>query len=362
MTELSLSEVCPGSLPWEILLAPTIAAEDALARLDERLSRSNLREGWIARTHFADASASLWNDGETVHVEDLVLHEAGMDVNLPTQELSKAMHIIRARRQLQSAEPRWAFTDEGLDRLRGKYIREEAYMRQSSLGTAVMAVEAEFDDVLVAVERSIDRVSDAVTEAENHHWLRDTLVYDPDWDEEERLMLWKSVVQRTESLPATVAVAICFNAWERIQPLQHLPWLGTQLSAALFRARAKTQSHLFCLNVGLRKAGNERPRKTDLASQIVRGLKAIRESAELGLKEHDRWLNAYNVLSRKLRGRRSTSRLSALIDLAMRRPLISASLVAKELKITPRAAQTLIAELGLRETTGRSRYRAWAIL
>ena len=32
------------------------------------------------------------------------------------------------------------------------------------------------------------------------------------------------------------------------------------------------------------------------------------------------------------------------------------------LKITPRAAQDLVAELGLREATGRGRYRAWGIL
>jgi hypothetical protein len=296
-------------------------------------------------------------------VEDLVLHEAGMDVHLPTQELSRAMHIIRVRRQMQSVEPRWAFTDEGLGSLRGKHVRLESGTRETPKGASRgTAVEAEFDDVLVAVERSIDRVSDVVRDAENLPWLRDPLVYDSDWDEEERLMLWRSVVHQTESMPVTVAVAICFNAWERIQPLQHLPWLGTQLSAALFRARAKTQSHLFCLNVGLRNAGNERSRKADLTPRIARGLKAIKAGAEFGLKEHDRWLNAYNILSRKLRGRRSTSHLSALIDLAMQRPLISTGLVAKELKITPRAAQTLIAELGLRESTGRSRYRAWTIL
>jgi hypothetical protein len=44
------------------------------------------------------------------------------------------------------------------------------------------------------------------------------------------------------------------------------------------------------------------------------------------------------------------------------RPLVSAGMIAEELKITPRAAQDLVAELGLREATGRGRYRAWGIL
>ena len=44
------------------------------------------------------------------------------------------------------------------------------------------------------------------------------------------------------------------------------------------------------------------------------------------------------------------------------RPIASAGMIAAELKITPRAAQDLVGELGLREATGRGRYRAWGIL
>ena len=59
------------------------AAEDSLARLDERLGSSLIREGWIGRTHFKDACASLWLQGELVHLEDLVLHDAEMDLRAP---------------------------------------------------------------------------------------------------------------------------------------------------------------------------------------------------------------------------------------------------------------------------------------
>jgi hypothetical protein len=37
-------------------------------------------------------------------------------------------------------------------------------------------------------------------------------------------------------------------------------------------------------------------------------------------------------------------------------------MIAEELHITPRAAQNLVADLGLREATGRGRYRAWGII
>ncbi len=78
--------------------------------------------------------------------------------------------------------------------------------------------------------------------------------------------------------------------------------------------------------------------------------------------DHDRWLMARNLLARKLAGRRSTSRLPELLDYVLTRPIVSAGMIAEELGITPRAAQNLVAELGLREATGRGRYRAWGIL
>jgi hypothetical protein len=45
----------------------------------------------------------------------------------------------------------------------------------------------------------------------------------------------------------------------------------------------------------------------------------------------------------------------------MSRPIVSAGMIAKQLSITSRAAQNLVAELGMREATGRARYRAWGV-
>jgi hypothetical protein len=41
---------------------------------------------------------------------------------------------------------------------------------------------------------------------------------------------------------------------------------------------------------------------------------------------------------------------------------IEPGLIAKELKITQRAALGLVAELNIREVTGRGRYRAWGVM
>jgi hypothetical protein len=71
---------------------------------------------------------------------------------------------------------------------------------------------------------------------------------------------------------------------------------------------------------------------------------------------HDRWLTTRTLLARKLGGRRSTCRRCSTTCWPGRLPS------AKELGITPRAAQDLVAELGLREAMGRGRYRAWGVL
>src|SRR3954449_6692974 len=95
-------------LPWTVLAGPLAAAEDALARLDERLGSSPIREGWTSRTHFMDACACLWLQGELVHLEDLVLHDAGMDQRAPTHELTRAHAMLRSRRRIAAADPGWA--------------------------------------------------------------------------------------------------------------------------------------------------------------------------------------------------------------------------------------------------------------
>jgi len=69
---------------------PVAAAEDALARLDERLGSSPIRGGWVSRTHFTDACACLWLQGALVHLEDLVLHDAERDLRAPTHALTRA--------------------------------------------------------------------------------------------------------------------------------------------------------------------------------------------------------------------------------------------------------------------------------
>jgi predicted transcriptional regulator len=67
-------------------------------------------------------------------------------------------------------------------------------------------------------------------------------------------------------------------------------------------------------------------------------------------------------MERKLDGRRASSKLPELGELVMAKPLVSAGVVAKTLDVTPQAARRIVGELGLREMTGRGRFRAWRVL
>ena len=98
--------------PWTLLAGPLATAEDAVARLDERLARSSIKDGWIERTHFSDAADSLWLAGELVHIEDLVLHDAHMDIRAPTHEVTRAHAILRARRRVAESEPVKSFIEK----------------------------------------------------------------------------------------------------------------------------------------------------------------------------------------------------------------------------------------------------------
>ena len=180
-----------------------------------------------------------------------------------------------------------------------------------------------------------------------------------------RMRGWRRGARRSrvrQNLPALLAAAIALLAWEEIDPLQHKAWLGRLLVGAILRGRSRTPSHLVCVNAGLRAISRDRRRARDPTTKLVAILDGFAEAARWGMKEHDRWLLARRQLDRKLVGRRSNSSLPALADLVVARPILSAGLIARELKVTPRAAQDLVTELDLREMTGRGRYRAWGIL
>lgn len=71
---------------------------------------------------------------------------------------------------------------------------------------------------------------------------------------------------------------------------------------------------------------------------------------------------ARDRMERAVRGRRTNSKLPRLIDLVLSRPVVSASMVQEELKVSRQGALDLIGAFSLREMTGKGSFRAWGIV
>jgi Protein of unknown function (DUF1612)/HTH DNA binding domain len=368
-----------SNLPLHTLLSPLVRATAALTRLDERLARSPVREGWIERGHFHDACASLWIDGELVHVEDLVLHDAHRDVRTPTHELTQAHAVLRARRQIFANKPDWALSKVGMRTLISGNPGQ-APETKSALPAHVPANEGEddwlesisltsnepaneFADIDAILRRSEDALERVLTgEPVKAGRERDPLVYEEGRDEDLRLAEWLALVRATKELPPLLRAAIALDAWREIDVLQRAPWLGRLLVAGLLRERGATTAHLASINPGLKSVPREKRQAKDHATRISALLQAIEEAAISGLKEHDRLIIAREQMQRRLKGRRINSKLPQLINLMLARPLVSSTMIEKELKVTMQGALNLVGELNLREMTGRVRFRAWGVV
>lgn len=384
-------------------------ATATLVRLDERIARSPVGEGFVARCHFADAASALWLDGELVHLEDLVLHDAHMDQRAPTHELTRAHEVLRLRRQVVANKPDWALGREGFAMLCGREAVPSTQpplsdMRASvsaacnatvddadddldgdSLGaassgsTSLSAELAALDAALCRANVTLDRAREptaseslagevgrndrsGVVAASKSASERSPWLYDSDWDEPARLGEWQAVLQQNASLPPLLCAAVAFDAWNVTTPLQHAPWLGRLLVSALLRQTGTTTVHLAALYLGARAVDRERRQSRDRTTRLIAFVDSVHESAVAGIKEHDRMMLARAQMQRRLKGRRSTSKLPELIELVLSRPLVSSGMIEKQFGVTTAGALNLIGQLDLREITGRGRYRAWGVM
>jgi hypothetical protein len=222
-----------------------------------------------------------------------------MDVRSPTHELTRAQAALRTRRRIAGGAPDWAMSAEGLAILRGDgdsksadATRADEAAERGEATTPDSAGDAGADPLaeeLAALDRALESSKQFLAGGQAVAKLaRDPLIYDPDWEDGEKLEAWRRSATASQSDPPLLAAAILWDGWERNPPLERQAWLGNLLVPALLRARRKTRSHLLCLNSALRLVRREKHRSPEQVTRLNAFLEAIAAGAEAGMTEHDR--------------------------------------------------------------------------
>ena len=376
-----------GAAALADLIGPLSAADDALARLDERLRASPVRAGVLARADAAEACAALWAEGELVALDDLVLHDAGMDVRTPSHALVRAQQYLRLRRQAATGDPEFLLTPAGILRLLGRPPRSPESQAGEGAGEAedplvghvfvpgvagaagpleksgADPLDADPLDTALADLTAATRAADAVLQRDAAPPNRDGFLYDESLDEPQILAAWRARFAEADTLPPLLGALLLARSWRQTEPVQRQAWLAPLLAGLYLRRRGRTKAHLLSFTLGLRLLRPKPHRGATLVEDLHRDLAVVDAAARESLAQHDRLMLAKALLARKGRGRRHSSALPRLAALLLDSPLVSVPMIAETLKISPQAAQILVRDLGpnLREITGRQRYRAWTI-
>lgn len=302
------------------LALPLETAAAAVVRLDEQVGRlGRVGEGYRARSDFQDACAQRALAGELVPIDDLVLVDAGSPIRLSTIELTRARIVLQARRSAAAHPPAWAWSDPAL-----------------------------FDDRVANVAR--DELLKALGDVE--------------WDEDERADRWREAIASLPPVPVMLRAAMAWDAWLQIEPIHGGAWRAALMAAAVMREGGLTLHHQFALGIGARKSRYRYDGRAPLEQRLVGFLDWVSLGATLGQEELKRLSLAHQVLGQVARSKHVDSRLPALIDMVLSRPLISAEIAQRELKLTSTGFRRLLKQLGtsVKELTGRRRYQAWGIL
>lgn len=295
------------------------SATASVVRLDEMVGRqSRLGEGYRARIDFQEACALRAVAGELVPVEDLVLIDAGAPIRLSTIELTRARVILQARRQAAAKPSAWAWSDEAL-----------------------------FED-------RIDVPRDELLKA----------LGDVEWDEDGRADQWRTTVEGLPALPVMMKAAVAWDAWLQIEPLHGGGWRAALMAGSILREGGLAANHLFALGIGARRSRLRYDDRQPLDRRLSVFLDWVTTAAEAGRQELKRLSLADQVMRQVARHKHVDSRLPAFIDLVLSRPVVSAELACRELKLSPTGFRRLRESLGttLREMSGRRRFQVWGVL
>jgi hypothetical protein len=219
-------------------------------------------------------------------------------------------------------------------------------------------LDAAFSAIAAATQAAADALERSKAPVQ-----RDPILYDESLDEPRSLARFCAAVAAADGLPPLLGALVWARLWRDAEPIQRQAQLAPLLAGIYLRKRGRTRAHLACIHLGQRALRPKRRTGLTLTEQLRQDLAGVEAGARDLLRQHDRLLLAKELLAQKGRGRRESSSLPRLATLLLESPFVTIPLIAQRLKISPQAAQILVADLSpaLREITGRKRYRAWTI-
>lgn len=328
----------------ERLFLSLARAEDAVSRLDEQVRASPVAAGWRARLDFHEAAAWAWSSNLLAPLEDLVLHDAHMDVRAPGQDLGRAHDLVRARRKALQGGPHLLSIVGGLW-LAGR----SRVAPQESAAPPATATQAHDRGLLTWLGTRLEALGAGVTEGPAGG-----------------LGEWISLIDELQgAAPDLLTAAAALEGWRIISPLPREDYVGPILVAAWLQRQRRVASHLLGLQAGLRIAGPlpRRIAEGPPLGRIAHHLESLRHAALAGAEELRRLALTKTLLAHHLANRRRGSRAADLADLLLASPIVSAPMAAKQLGVSQQAVRALIPTLGstVTELTGRRRFQAWRV-
>lgn len=300
--------------------------DEALSKLDERAKLSTLQAAWSQRVLYRNACAAMHTQNCLVYLEDLVLLDGHAFSGTMYPDLSCALGILKL----------WQ-----------KGLQEDPLLllRAPMPGEMPRALASEV-------------VGDPLSVRD-----RPEFFWDPDWDESGRLQQWHRISQDTNRLPPLLAAAIVWDAWHTLHPEQQGTWRSTLLAALVMRARGKTRNLLLPIDTGQRLSRKRWDIRDDYAKRTIAFFEMVACAVQAAGKELDSLDSATERMGLKIKLARKNSRLPALAELMVTKPLVSIPLASKELGISKQALRVMIPRLGStpREITERNRYRCWTV-
>ncbi len=248
-----------------------------------------LADGVRARGHLFEAQALAHLSGELVSLEDLVLHDAGMDVRAPSTGVVRAARSLDQRRSLARRAPETVLAADALRRLIGVAAQNEPVKGTDAEMSPAAAVGVgaqplpshpwdmpkpfdddglwphsdEFDDGqgmellddeegeplsrnpsrtaigdLATVDALLARTR-RMLQALERPMLEEAPIRlrDPDYGASTRLDAWMDALTPAQNAPAVLATAIALDAWLALEPTERGGEVGFALAATVLRQR-----------------------------------------------------------------------------------------------------------------------------